>query len=99
MHRTTAAVSMVAICLAHTGEPARAQTVIDMTMLTCNQFLKSDRDQQDIIAGWMSGYFNSARNVSVLNVTQAARNRAAVSAYCKRHRNETLMSAIQRNAR
>lgn len=99
MHRTAAAVSMVAICLAHTGEPARAQTVIDMTMLTCNQFLKSDRDQQDIIAGWMSGYFNSARNVSVLNVTQAARNRASVSAYCKRHRNETLMSAIQRNAR
>jgi acid stress chaperone HdeB len=90
---------MVAICLALAGGPARAQTVIDMTMLTCSQFLKSDRDHQDIIAGWMSGYFNSARNVSVLNVTQAARNRAAVSTYCKRHGNETLMSAIQRNAR
>jgi acid stress chaperone HdeB len=99
MHRTAAVVSMVAICLALAGETARAQTVIDMTMLTCNQFLKSDRDRQDIIAGWMSGYFNSARNVSVFNLTQAARNRNVVSAYCKRHGSETLMSAIQRNAR
>jgi len=99
MHRTAAAVSIAAISLALTSGPIQAQAVVDMTMLTCSQFLKSDRDRQDIVAGWMSGYFNSARNVSVLNVTQAAKNRAAVSAYCKRHGNETLMSAIQRTAR
>src|SRR5687767_1209419 len=67
MHQITTAVSMAAICFVLGGEPARAQVVLDMTMLTCSQFLKSDRDRQDIVAGWMSGYFNSARNVSVLN--------------------------------
>ena len=48
---------------------AKAQAVIDLTMITCKQYLDSDRDRQDIIASWMSGYFNAARNNAVLDTT------------------------------
>lgn len=78
---------------------AKAQVVIDLTMITCKQYLDSDRDRQDIIASWMSGYFNAARNNAVLDTSRFERNKASVTTYCKRHRAETLMSAIQRNAR
>ena len=79
--------------------PAQAQTVLDMTMITCDQYLKQPADRQDLIASWMSGYFNAAQNNAVLDNTRFERNRAKVTAYCKRNRPETLMSAIQRNAR
>ena len=89
--------SLVATALI--GTDAKAQAVMDMTMITCKQYLESDRDRQDIIASWMSGYFNAARNNAVLDTTRFERNKATVTSYCKRNRAETLMSAIQRNAR
>ena len=86
-----------AIVLANTN--ATAQAVFDMTMITCKQYLASDRDRQDIMASWFSGYFNAARNNSVLDTSRFERNKATVTSYCKRNGAETLMSAIQRNAR
>jgi acid stress chaperone HdeB len=78
---------------------AKAQVVLDMTMLTCKQYLEADKGRQDLIAAWMSGYFNAARSNPVFNATLFTSNRNRVSAYCKKHRPETLMSAIQRSAR
>jgi len=51
------------------------------------------------MASWFSGYFNAARNNAVLDTSRFERNKATVTAYCKRNGVETLMSAIQRNAR
>jgi hypothetical protein len=56
------------------------------------------RERQDLIAAWMSGNFNAARNQSVLNLARFDRNRKAIEHYYKTHKPETLMSAIQRNA-
>ena len=97
MLRTLIASAIAVSALAATE--ARAQVVLDMTMLTCKQYLEADKGRQDLIAAWMSGYFNAARSNPVFNATLFASNRSRVSAYCKRHRPETLMSAIQRSAR
>ena len=56
-----------------------------------------DRDTKDVLAAWMSGYFNAAKNQSMVDLTRFERNRKAVETYCKKHKLETLMSAIQRN--
>lgn len=78
---------------------ARAQVVLDMTMLTCRQYLEADKDRQDLIAAWMSGYYSAAKNNPVFNAALFQQNRNKITAHCKRNRAETLMSAIQRNAR
>jgi acid stress chaperone HdeB len=78
---------------------AKAQVVLDMTMLTCRQYLEADKARQDLIAAWMSGYYNAAKNNPVFNATLFQQNRNRIAAHCKRNRAETLMSAIQRNAR
>ena len=57
-----------------------------------------DRGTQDVLAAWMSGYFNAAKNQSMVDLSRFERNRKAVEKYCKTHKLETLMSAIQRNA-
>ncbi len=77
---------------------ANAQVVLDLTMITCGQYMGQDRDKQDVLAAWMSGYFNAAKNQSMVDLARFERNRKAVEKYCKTHKPETLMSAIQRNA-
>lgn len=77
---------------------ARAQVAIDLSVVTCGQYTGKDRDTQDVLAAWMSGYFNAAKNQSKLDLARFERNRKAVETYCKKHKLETLMSAIQRNA-
>lgn len=101
MFRTliASAVTMSALCAILAATPAKAQVVLDMTMLTCRQYLEADKARQDLIAAWMSGYYNAAKNNPVFNATLFQQNRNKVTAHCKRNRNETLMSAIQRNAR
>ena len=87
-----------ALSLAAPGIPAKAQVIVDLSLVTCGQYMGKDRDTQDVIAAWMSGYFNAAKNQSMVDLSRFERNRKAVEKYCKTHKLETLMSAIQRNA-
>ena len=87
------ALSLVALSI-----PAKAQVIVDLSLVTCGQYMGKDRDTQDVIAAWMSGYFNAAKNQSMVDLSRFERNRKAVEKYCKTHKLETLMSAIQRNA-
>jgi acid stress chaperone HdeB len=67
--------------------PAKALVVLEMSMITSRQYMGQDRKTQDTIAAWMSGYFNAANGVNMLNVARFRRNRKAA-----------VISAIQRNA-
>jgi len=87
-----------ALSLAALSTPAKAQVIVDLSLVTCGQYMGKDRDTQDVIAAWMSGYFNAAKNQSMVDLARFERNRKAVEKYCKTHKLETLMSAIQRNA-
>jgi acid stress chaperone HdeB len=79
--------------------PAKAQVVIDMSLITCKQFMDSDPGRKVLIASWMSGYFSASKNLNVLDFGYVERNRKVVGSYCKKRPGETLMGAIQRNAR
>jgi len=96
--RYTRMISSCALSLAALSIPAKAQVIVDLSLVTCGQYLGKDRDTQDVIAAWMSGYFNAAKNQSMVDLARFERNRKAVEKYCKTHKLETLMSAIQRNA-
>jgi hypothetical protein len=78
--------------------PVTAQVRLEMTRITCKQWLDGAWDQQNFMQYWMSGYYNSSRNNSELDFSRLKRNTAKVTAYCKKHRSETLASAIQKNA-
>jgi hypothetical protein len=78
---------------------AGSQVKIDMSLLTCKQYLGSAPEQQEFIAYWMNGYFRAARNQPVFEFQRFAKNRTTIGNYCKKRGGETLMSAIQKNAR
>jgi acid stress chaperone HdeB len=80
------------------GARQKTQVIVDLSVITCGQYMGKDRDTQDVLAAWMSGYFNAAKNQSMVDLSRFERNRKAVEKYCRTHKLETLMSAIQRNA-
>lgn len=79
--------------------PVRAQTVLDLSLITCGQLLASDMERQALIGSWMSGYFSATKNLDVLDFNYVARNRKVVGVYCKTHKSDTVMSAMQKNWR
>ena len=92
-------VAIAALLIALSAAPSRAQLMVDMSLITCDQFLKSDSDRKDVLVAWMGGYFSATKNLNTIDARYVARNKTKVSSYCGKMRGETLMSAVQRNWR
>jgi len=90
-----------AVLAAMLAVPAKAQVIVDMSLITCQQYLDSPPERQGLIAWWMRGYFSAAKNLSMIDFRYVEYNTKIVTDYCKKKQNryETLMSAIQKNAR
>jgi len=92
-------IGAAAIATVAASAPVHAQVVIDMSVITCGDFLKGPPDRQDLVASWMSGYFSATKNLSTIDLRYVARNNKVVGDYCKTHKSETLMNAIQKKAK
>lgn len=84
----------LAIILA-TAAAARAQETIDVTKITCDQFLAGKVADSRSVTIWLSGYYNGLRNNSVLDVSALQRDSKDVMDYCITHPNITLMNAVK----
>ena len=78
--------------------PARAQ-VVDLSLITCKELLAGDTDRQAFIAWWMSGYFSASKNLNVVDFRYVERNGRVIGKYCKSHKSDTVMNAMQKNWR
>ena len=63
--------------------PAQAQTTIDISKITCEQWLAFKVADPDHIALWLSGYFNGRRDNTVVEV-QSFKKRGL----CRRFRSD-----------
>ena len=95
----TKAMVLATVMVTGAAIPAKAQVVIDMSLITCKQYMDADPDRKELVAYWLSGYFSASKNLNVLDFGYVARNKRVVGNYCKKRPGETLMSAIQKNAR
>jgi len=75
--------------------PPSGSDKIDMSLLTCRQYLTSDPERKGVIGYWMSGYFRASTNQPVFDFVEATGIGKAVAKYCRKHGTETVMSAIQ----
>ncbi len=85
----------VALCAATGERPAHAQVILDMSLLGCSDYLSSDPERQELIAAWMSGYYNAAKNQPMVDLKRFRTNKALVEKFCKKHKKDNLMNAIQ----
>jgi acid stress chaperone HdeB len=78
--------------------PTAAQVNVNMNQMTCRDWLGYSPEGQNFVRYWMSGYYNAAANSNVLDYDRLQRNSAKVMAYCKKHRSDTLPTAIKKSA-
>jgi acid stress chaperone HdeB len=97
MNRNILASSVMLLLIA--TAQASAQVVIDLSVITCKQLLQSDAERQSLISSWMSGYFSATKNLNELDVRYVKRNAKVVGNYCKTHKSDTVMNAMQKNWR
>ena len=86
------------LTIAVTFGPAASQTIIEMTALKCSDYLESPPERQEQYAAWMSGYFNAARNMPMVDLKMFATNKKLVEKYCRGHKNDNLMNVIRKVA-
>lgn len=90
---------LAAAMIAFAAPAAKAQVVIDMSLLTCGEYLKSPEADRAMISSWMSGYFMSSKNLLNVDMRYVKRNHEVIGKYCKRHPKDKLMDAIAKNAK
>jgi hypothetical protein len=86
-------------CLALVGSipvhVARAQVMIDMSKVTCADYLAMPPDQARTFSAWMSGYFNQKQGYAWVDLGAYARNIANMKQWCASYPNETVMTGLK----
>ena len=86
---------VVAPLLIAASQPSVAQIRVDMNQITCGGWLGYSPEDRDFVRFWLSGYYNAAANSKILNYDRFQANSAKVTTYCKRHKSQTLPTAIK----
>jgi hypothetical protein len=86
-------------CLAVIGAAlpshASAQMLIDMSKVTCADYLAMPPDQARTFSAWMSGYFNQKLGYAWVDLGAYARNIANLKQWCASYPNETVMTGLK----
>jgi acid stress chaperone HdeB len=71
------------------------QVTIDITKLTCRQFLLGRQVPTNSIALWFSGYYSGKRGITTIDAGTIRPNAEKVKDYCGPHQDETVMHAVE----
>jgi acid stress chaperone HdeB len=75
--------------------PAQAQVTVDVSKMTCEEYLKDEFTfSQDVVA-WLSGYYNGKRNNTIIQPAVVKNNKEKVNSYCYQNRETTIMDAVK----
>jgi hypothetical protein len=78
-------------------DTAEARLAIDLSKTTCHRafFIAGTAAPANSIALWLSGYFNGQHGHGVVDVETLQENANKVRRYCRFHRDETLIKAVE----
>jgi acid stress chaperone HdeB len=74
--------------------PAHAQVTVDITKITCRQFLVGKAVSTNAMALWFSGYYSGKKNVTLVDMGTLRSNAEKVKDFCRLHQEETVMKAV-----
>ena len=73
----------------------QAQVTVDVSKITCDQYLKDEITFSQNVVMWLSGYYNGKRNNTIIDGEAIKKNGDKVSLYCRQHRETTVMDAVK----
>ena len=76
---------------------AKAQATIDVSKITCDQYVHSKISTPNYIAAWLSGYYNAKRNNRLIDTQALEDNVSKLQNYCYEEKNfkVPVMKAIE----
>lgn len=72
-----------------------AQVTIDVSKITCEQFLHNKVASSRTVAIWLSGFFAGKRADTAVDTQAVERNVGRVTQYCDSNRKVMLMQAVE----
>jgi len=74
---------------------AQAQVTVDVSKITCEQYLLDKVAEPRLLAAWLSGYYSSKRNTTIVDTQALASNADKVADYCRSNKPLMLMKAVE----
>jgi hypothetical protein len=74
---------------------AQAQVTIDVSKITCEQFLLFQVADPQHIAIWFHGYYSGKRDNTLLDVQKLKQDADKLRDYCRSHMRGTVMQAVE----
>jgi acid stress chaperone HdeB len=77
--------------------PAFGQVIVDVSKITCDQYVHSKITTPNLIAAWLSGYYNAKRNNKIIDLETLEDNVSKVKNYCYDEKNfkVPIMKAVE----
>jgi hypothetical protein len=75
--------------------PARAQVTLDVSKITCWQFVTYKVTNPQFIAIWMSGYHHGKRGETVIDTQALVANATKMQDYCTKNPDVPFMQAVE----
>ena len=75
--------------------PAQAQVTLDISKITCEEYLMDTVTFSQYVVMWLSGCYNGKRNNTVIEPDAVKKNEEKVNLYCYQHRDTTVMDAAK----
>ena len=96
MYRLKAVCSGIMFGVA-SASPLQAQVTIDVSKITCAQYVQEKISSPRLIAAWLSGYHNAKRNNLLIDPNAMEDNLTKVKNYCSDEKNGkvALMKAVE----
>jgi len=74
-------------------QAVQAQVTVDITKITCNEFLTGQLTDARSLAIWLNGYVNGARGKTLINPLSVGEN--SLVDYCVSHANTLVLDAAR----
>jgi HdeA/HdeB family len=75
---------------------AHAQVAINMSRITCADYLAMTPEQSNVFGAWLSGYFNQKTGYTWIDLAAQRRNVESVRSWCAGNPKEFVMAGLTR---
>jgi acid stress chaperone HdeB len=82
------------VALALVSSPAKAQK-IDLSTITCKDFLESGQDNISYILMWLHGFYTSADDAPIIDFDKMKADGAKLGDYCRANPTNGLITAAE----
>ena len=83
------------VILAGTCLTAQAQMTLDVSKITCDQFVGYKITNPRNIALWLSGYYNGKRGNTIIDTQELEENSQKLQDYCRLNPKMPVMQAVE----